>query len=118
MSNYTNVLEKALTEYGNVFGDHFTAVFGTERHVAIRLYPNAKKGCSVVRVQIYPDYETYAKAPVPMLGVPKNDAIAIWFDEDSIYIMKPNSPKFWTLEDAHKDLTKVVNSIWKAHAGA
>ncbi len=115
----TSVLEQALANYAQILGDHFTSVFGTLQFVAMRVHPNAKKGHCVVQVQIYPDYQTYlSDDEEPVLGVPSENGAAIWFDADSIYLMKPDDPKFWTTQSAEADIKKIDDMLNKQYGHA
>jgi len=95
-------LETSMTGYAEFFANHFSAVFApVGKFVGVGLYPNATGRNAVIKLTIYDNTENYQNTDNAPLIVPSVFAQgiimgAVWFDADSIFIIKPNLPEYWS----------------------
>lgn len=95
-------LETSMTGYADFFANHFSAVFAPAgKFIGVSLYPNATDRSAVIKLTIYDNTENYQNTDNAPLIVPSVFAQgiimgAVWFDADSIFIIKPNSPEYWS----------------------
>ena len=131
---YRLVEAKDLKSYAKPFFEYLSAVFKTsEKYVAVNIYPQIAKHYSAIEVvlqdkqpqewlQIIND-KHFKKEALTKFSVHKiNDLFfelkdVIYFEENSLYIIKPNLYKNWHTAISRLDLMEVADQILSKNGG-